>query len=392
MNAITAATASDQTRPRLRVFDKHAEFETEQHLERFFLSTVLPKMQSKPLASQHSCSQGICDVLALGPNNQLVVIELKNTKDSHVIEQTTRYFDALIEEKPFASQVDYTQPIELCTVCPDYVDSLAITLKYHSLNFNVLAYRIKNEPHAHRFELWNWFTNEAIAHIEIPLCQNKNSEIEIPEPPKAFFQLLEKCSDEERLQAISVRQQIYEFSYKNNYKIHERSDGQWIRFERNKQNPVAEMGWDSQRGKMAIHLWLPFTTINGSYNLQQYPTKYKRTSMMRLWVNDGNVKYLGYMHNSRRRWLLVTLQEIKDKKFAIPTKLNKYLKFRDNRYWLSMGAYWKGLAMPFETYTQTMDISELDTSFQAVCQLALEHSLDKRNRQREQKLQNARSH
>ncbi len=139
---------------KLRVFEGIAEFETEQHLERFFLKTVLPKIQLKPLASQYICGQGICDILALGHDNQLIIIELKNTKDSHVFEQITRYFDALIAEKPFSEQVDYTQPIELYTVCPDYVDTLATTLKYHILNFKVLAYRIRNEQHAHRFELW----------------------------------------------------------------------------------------------------------------------------------------------------------------------------------------------------------------------------------------------
>ena len=88
--------------PRLRVFGEVAEFETEQQLEQFFLDTVLPKIGLKPLASQYACAQGICDILALDPSNQLVIIELKNTKDTHVIEQLTRYLDALAAEKPFS--------------------------------------------------------------------------------------------------------------------------------------------------------------------------------------------------------------------------------------------------------------------------------------------------
>lgn len=376
---------STHANPRLRVFGELAEFETEQHLERFFLDAVLAEIQLKPLGSQYACGQGICDILALGPKNQLVIIELKNIKDTHVIEQITRYFDALTAEKPFDSQVDYDQPIELYTVCPDYADSLAMTVKYHSLNFNVLAYRIKNEQHVHRFELWDWLTNEAIAHIEIPCAQLATDTIALPEPPKAFFKLLEKCTDCERSLANLLRQQVYEFSQKHNYKICERPDGQWIRFERSKQYPIAELGWDGQRAELVLHLWLPFTTINGRSNMKRYPEKYKRTSMMRIWVDADEVKYLGYVHNSRRRWLLVTGQEIKDERFPIPTKLNKWLKYREGLYWLSIGAYWKGLAMPLETYTETMNIPNLDSSFQAVVHLALDHSLDRLTKRRNRK-------
>ncbi|MEN8443674.1 MAG: endonuclease NucS domain-containing protein [Cyanobacteria bacterium J06555_13] len=376
VNVSSIASPSIHTNPRLRVFGKAAEFETELHLERFFLATVLPKLQLKPLASQYTCGQGICDILAIGSSNQLIIIELKNTKDTHVIEQITRYFDALVVEKPFESQVDYAQPIELYTVCPDYADSLAMTLKYHRLNFNVLAYRIKNEQDTHRFELWNWLSHEAIAHIEIPRAENTPDKSALPEPPKAFLKLLEKCTDREHSQASLIRQQIYEFSQSHNYKICERPDGQWIRFERNKQHPIAEIGWDNQRTELVIHLWLPFTTINGRLNLRRYP-KYKRTSMMRIWVDNDEVKYLGYIHNSRRRWLIVTIQELKDERFPIPTKLNKWLKYTEGKYWLSEGGYWKGLAMPFKTYTGIMDLPDLKMSLQSVVQLALAHSLDR---------------
>jgi hypothetical protein len=379
------ASVPAHTTPRLRVFGKGAEFETERHLERFFLATVLPKLQLKLLASQYTCGQGICDILALGPSNQLIIIELKNTKDTHVVEQITRYFDALTVEKPFDTQVDYAQPIELYTVCPNYTDSLAMTMKYHRLNFSVLAYRIENEQHVHKFELWNWLTNEVIAHIEIPRTENTPDTITLLEPPKAFLKLLERCTDHEHSQAYLIRQQIYEFSQSHNYKICERPDGQWIRFERNKQYPIAELGWDGQRRELVINLWLPFTTINGRLNLRRDPTRYKRTSMMRIWLDNDEVKYLGYIHNSSRRWLIVTIQELKNERFPIPTKLNKWLKCTDDQYWISEGIYWKGLAMSFKTYTETMDLPSLEMSTQAVVQLALGHSLDGRTQQRNRK-------
>lgn len=381
---LSVISAFTYENPKFKIFGKVAEFESEQYLERFFLNAVLPEIQLRPLASQHVCGQGICDILALGQNNQLVIIELKNTKDTHVIEQLIRYLDALAVEKPFSDQVDYARPIELYAVCPDYADSLEMTLKYHRLIFNVLAYRVENEEQTHRFHLWNWLSNEAIAHIEIPRIQNSDTVV-LPDPPKAFLKLLERCCDRDRSQANLIRQQIYKFSAQHNYKICERADGQWVRFERNKQYPIAELGWDGQRRELAIHLWLPFTTINGRSNMKRYPKKYRRTSMMRIWTDSNKVQYLGYVHNGRRRWLIVTFQEIKDEKFPIPTKLNKWLKYTGDYCRVSMGSYWKGLAMPFATYVETMNMPNLETSFKEVVQLALDHSLKRYSQQRNRK-------
>ena len=115
--------------PRFRVYGEIAEFETERHLEWFFWYTVLPKIGLKPLKSQYICREGICDILAKGNENQLIIIELKNVEDSHVIDQITAYFDALVEEEPFGEQIDYNKPIELYTVCPTYRNRTATTLQ-----------------------------------------------------------------------------------------------------------------------------------------------------------------------------------------------------------------------------------------------------------------------
>ncbi len=144
--------------PRFRVYGEIAEFETERHLEWFFWHTVLTKIGLKPLKSQHTCREGICDILAKGAKNQLVIIELKNIQDSHVIEQITTYFDALKEEQPFAEQIDYTKPIELYTVCPSYRYQTELTLKYHQLNFTLFSYTVKRNNTGFAFTLYLWLT------------------------------------------------------------------------------------------------------------------------------------------------------------------------------------------------------------------------------------------
>jgi len=351
--------------PRLRVYGENAEFETERHLEWFFWYTVLPKIGLKPLKSQYTCREGICDILAKGNHNQLVIIELKNVEDSHVIEQITAYFDALIEEKPFSEQIDYTKPIELYTVCPTYRNRTVTTLKHHKLKFTLLSYAVKSSNQGFIFTLYEWLTKTEIAKIEISLAAEIAPSSNLPDPPKAFVNLLGNCSGREKIWAIEIRDQIYQFSQSLNYKIYEKPDGKWVRFERNKQNPIAEIGWENKRESLAVYLWLPFMTVNGQCNMRR--DSYKRTAMMRLWIDNDTVQYVAYIENQRKSWLVITDEEIQTGKFTKPTKLQK----KGRR------AYWEGLAMPTDIYLDLMGLTARSHSLNDFVELALEHSLER---------------
>jgi len=358
--------------PRFRVYGERAEFETERHLEWFFWYTVLPKIGLKPLKSQHTCREGVCDILAKGSESQLVIIELKNVEDSHVIEQITAYFDALIEEKPFDEQIDYTKPIELYTVCPTYRNRTVTTLKHHKLKFSLFSYAVKSSDQGFIFILYEWLTKTEIAKIDLPIAPELSPTLNLPDPPKAFVNLLGNCSEDEKRWAIEVRDQVYQFAQSLNYRIYEKPDSKWIRFERNKQNPIAEMGWENKRESLAIYLWLPFVTINGQWNMKVRDS-YKRTAMMRIWVTDGIVQYVGYIENQRKSWLVVTDEEIQTGKFTKPVKLHRK----------SGSAYWKGLAMPTDIYLDLMGFTACSHSLNAFVELALEHSLQRLTKSRQ---------
>ncbi|MBC6435548.1 DUF91 domain-containing protein [Nostoc sp. HG1] len=62
----------------------------------------------------------ICDILALRENKQLVVLELKNAEDRYIVQQLTRYYDALKEVKPLEDEIDYQQPISLIAIKPNF--------------------------------------------------------------------------------------------------------------------------------------------------------------------------------------------------------------------------------------------------------------------------------
>ncbi len=351
---------------RLRLYENVAEFESEQHLERFFWHFALSHLELDPLARQHNCGNGICDILAIGKNSQLVIIELKNVKDNNVIEQISSYFDALTQEKPFADRVDYSQPILLYTVCPIYGGRTEIILKYHKLQFSVFNYQIKKNDEQYRFQLKDWRTQTEIADVEIPSVLSDSSPSTSPASLNLFVKLLEKCSQEEVNLITQMRDRIYQFSNERNYKISENSKGSWIRFERTKQYPIAEIGWDKKRDSLAVYLWLPFTTINGRWNRNGfYGNHYKRTSMMRIWIEHDFVIDIGYIDKQRKSWIVVTQNELNRDQSSQPTKL----KFKHGS-----DQYWKGLAMPRDFYIKLMGLSKELMVLNDFLELALENA------------------
>ena len=216
-----------------------------------------------------------------------------------------------------------------------------------------------------------WLTKTEIVKIEIPIATESAPIPNLPDPPKAFVNLLGNCSENEKKWAIEIRDQIYQFSQSLNYRIYEKPDGKWVRFERNKQNPIAEIGWENKRESLAIYLWLPFMTVNGQCNMRR--DSYKRTAMMRLWIDDGIVQYVGYIENQRKSWLVVTDEEIQTGKFTKPVKLQRK----------GLSAYWKGLAMPTDIYLDLMGFTSRSHSLNAFVELSLEHSLKRITKSRQ---------
>ncbi|MEH2025782.1 hypothetical protein [Nostoc sp.] len=69
----------------LRKTDQGWKFIDESELETFVWDNLEEIFELKPLTRQLSIKGEICDILAIGENNQLTIIELKNTEDRYVI-------------------------------------------------------------------------------------------------------------------------------------------------------------------------------------------------------------------------------------------------------------------------------------------------------------------
>jgi len=77
------------------------KFSSEAALEDFVWATLKQLLGLAPLKRQYSVKGEVCDILAIDSNQKLVVIELKNAEDRYLVQQLTRYYDNLLEEKPF---------------------------------------------------------------------------------------------------------------------------------------------------------------------------------------------------------------------------------------------------------------------------------------------------
>ena len=114
------------------------EFFSEEILEDFLYEHLEILLGLNVLDKQHIVNNQRCDILAVDSHKKLVVLELKNVEDRGIVQQLTRYYDALLDEKPFSDKVDYQQPVRLVAITPNFHRDNFTDRKYHTLDFQFL--------------------------------------------------------------------------------------------------------------------------------------------------------------------------------------------------------------------------------------------------------------
>ncbi len=76
---------------------------------------------------------------------QTYILELKNTADRYLVQQLTRYYDRLLQEKPFSDHVDYQKPIKLVALAPSFHEHNFIDRKYLRLEIQSLKFELKQK-------------------------------------------------------------------------------------------------------------------------------------------------------------------------------------------------------------------------------------------------------
>jgi len=223
--------------------------------------------------------------LALNSSKQLVILELKNTEDRYVVQQLTRYYDNLLDERPFSQQVDYSQKVRLVALAPTFHRHNYIDRKYNLLKIEFLQVYIlqtDGDFHLHLKDIDSTQTwTLPIPYREINIS---NSSENIPPPPPQLLNWLGSCSIEEQQAILNMRDLILNFHPKMQELIESKNT---IRYS-GKTKMCAELTFNRKLNKPIVFLWLP--TPN-SFRFERKEV----IGRMRLWINGTSVINLGHV-------------------------------------------------------------------------------------------------
>lgn len=198
------------------------QFDSELSLETFVNAHLLQLLDLKPLARQFRLDFHVCDLLALSPQRQLVIVELKNAEDRYIVQQLTRYYSAIVAHQPFADQVDYSLPIRLIAIAPSFHAHNFIDRQYNQLPFEFFTFQVQSQAEQLQFCLSDPDGN-LVRCLDIPttfhatlintaLPAPAQVERNLPSPPRSLRRLLEPLTFPEQEYVLQLRQHILSFS------------------------------------------------------------------------------------------------------------------------------------------------------------------------------------
>jgi Endonuclease NucS len=138
------------------------EFKSEAELEKFVYGHLDELLALQPIAKQYRINSDICDILAVDDRQRLSIIELKNVEDRYIVQQLTRYYESLIEEKPFSNLINYDNDIRLIAITPSFHQHNLVDRKHTKLGIEFWSFdiaQIKGTKNI-SFTLTNCDTNE----------------------------------------------------------------------------------------------------------------------------------------------------------------------------------------------------------------------------------------
>ena len=230
------------------------KFESELALENFIWANLGNLFNLTPLKQQYSCNGEVCDILAVDEKQQLFILELKNAQDRYIVQQLTRYYDNIIEEKPFPLQVNYSKPIHLVAITPVFHKHNFVDRKYNKLDIKFLIFDIIQVQKVFNLQLKNVDT-QSILQTKIPYQEIKIVDLsqELLNPPKKLLEPLGEWESEEHNQILNLRTQILSFDKRMQETVSVTS----IKYGRGQGKLIAEFWFDKKQRSPILFLWLP---------------------------------------------------------------------------------------------------------------------------------------
>jgi len=186
------------------------EFEKESDFEDFLWHNLETLLELKPLKRQYYIKGQYCDILAIGKNKELIILELKITEDRYVVQQLTRYYHCLLEEKPFFDQIDYSQPVHLIAILPSIHRDNLIDCKYHQLDIKLITFLMRREQEKRYFRFKQYETDYLYPEVQLK-TQDNLLEVDLPQIPSKLKQIISKASEYEAQSILETRRKIFGF-------------------------------------------------------------------------------------------------------------------------------------------------------------------------------------
>jgi RecB family endonuclease NucS len=312
------------------------EFLNEAALEKFIWENLEQLFNLTGLKQQYISKGEICDILAVDINRRLVILELKNTEDRYIIQQLTRYYANILEERPFQDQINYSLPIRLISVAPSYHRHNLIDKEHSKLSFELLNFSVIEEDQSFYFLLQKYGDTFFQKKYLIPYQPIETKfPIDIPEPPQLLIKWLGSCTKQEQEGFLKTRNKLLS----SNHRMKEFSDGKSIQYGSGKTRLCAEILFQKSLQKPILFLWLP-TPSTYSYSWREF--KKIVVGRLRIWTNGETISHVGHVPEgfgkmkTKSEWAQVPpekrprMMENRSSKSRTPISIELYLGCQNN--------------------------------------------------------------
>lgn len=178
-------------------------FASEAELEDFVWANLQSIFGLSPLKRQFSIAGQFIDILATDQNQNLTIIELKNTEDRHIIQQLTRYFELISSSHDIDLNSTKNSKVRLIGIMPSIHHINKLDCKYHKLDFELYNFSISTCE-----QVFYWQLNQLDVKIEIPVW-TKTEDLPIKPPSRDFLKLIHKfCRSNSIDHILKIREMI----------------------------------------------------------------------------------------------------------------------------------------------------------------------------------------
>ncbi len=283
------------------------EFDTEEALEDFLFSHLDEILGWTVIKRQYIVNGQRCDLLATDTTGRLVVIELKNVEDRGIVQQLTRYYHALLEEKPFRDRIDYEKPVNLVAIAPSFHRDNLTDRKYHLLKFEFFQFSIVQEDNKFYLILKD-IDSEKTSQLQIFYEDARESNL--PSPPQRLLKFIADFEPNQKETILRIREKILSFDSR----MQEFSSAGSIKYGNGttaSSKYCAELILD-KKYSLVLFLWIPFKGGESSrIGRARIWTDWNDQALIEGYVSSG----IGTEINSRKKTLLNFISKISQFQF-----------------------------------------------------------------------------